>query len=189
MKKYLEYKIKMTEIDLLVDHYKAVEAADILKKFSNNNIKPFEISILTKDEEERLKKLYPAKVRNEIKHRWSYQFLLRELANDNHEYEAQVGSVATYSLTSHFCHYDWSGVSSRQAQIANAHSSNESEIYDIGHAMRILANLLSFEVFRVAEYMRGNNYNSKEASYLSMEIIDFIEELIEKENNIIDIMT
>ena len=183
--KYIEYKMKLTDIDRLLDHYKAVETVNTLKEFSTNSIKPFELSILSQEEYERLRKLYPAKIRNELKHKWSYQSLLQGLAHNHPEYEAQLGSLSTYSLASHFSHYDWTGVSSRQAQITDA-PVEESEIFDIGHAVRIVANLLSFEIFRVSEYLRGNNYNSAEVAILSMKTIDFIVELIGKGNLIID---
>lgn len=182
--KYIEYKYKLTEIDRLLDHFKALETINILMKHSDNSVEPFKLSVLAENEVEQLQKIYPAKIRNEIKSRWSYQSLLRNLADHHPEYEAQLGSFSTYSLTSHFCHFDWTGVSSRQAQIADA-PCEESVVFDVGHAIRIVANLLSFETFRVTEYMRGNNYNSTDTVKLSMDTIDFINELIQKGNEII----
>lgn len=183
--KYIEYKYKLTEIDMLLDHFKALETINILKKHSDNSVEPFKLSVLEENEVEQLQKLYPTKIRNDIKFRWSYQSLLRNLADNHLEYEAQLGSFSTYSLTSHFCHYDWTGVSSRQTQITGA-PSEEIIVFDVGHAIRIVANLLSFEAFRVLEYMRGNNYNSMDVSKLSMETIDFINELIQEGNGIIE---
>lgn len=186
--KYIEYKYKLTEIDKLLDHFKAVETIEILKKYSDNSTKPFELSVLTEDEADQLKKLYPAKVRNEIKGRWSYQSLLRSLADIHPEYKAQLGSFSTYSLTSHFGHFDWTGVSMRQLQIMS--SPNEDDIiFDIAHATRIVSNLLSFYIFRVTEYMRGNNININHVAELSMEAIDYINELINRENKIIESAT
>lgn len=98
----------------------------------------------------------PKKEQDKLKQKWSYQALLRSLAKANREYEAQLGTLSTYSLTSHFCHYDWTGVSSRNAQIVEAENPN-AIIFDIMHSIRILFNVLSMELFRVAEYMRGDN--------------------------------
>lgn len=44
--KYIEYKEKLYEIVKISDHKKAVEAVEILKEFSENSTKPFEIDIL-----------------------------------------------------------------------------------------------------------------------------------------------
>ena len=184
-KKYLEYKESLTEIDKLVDHKKAIEAIKILKEFSSNSIKPFELSVLSEDQIIELQSRYPKKLRTELKHRWSYQALLRSLAKDYPEYEAQLGSLSTYSLSSHFCHYDWTGVLSRQAQI-NGSADNVSEIYDVGHALRIISNILSMEIFRTMEYMRGNNYNSQKAAKLSIEAIEFTTEIGARENQIVE---
>lgn len=183
--KYIEYKYKTTEIDMLLDHFKALETINILERYSGNSIEPFKLSILSIDEVERLQKIYPAKVRNDIKRKWSYQSLMRNLADIHPEYEAQLGSFSTYSLTSHLSHFDWTGVSSRQAQISDA-PYEENVIFDVGHAIRIIANLLSFEVFRVTEYLRGNNYSSVAATNLAMETIVFITELIQQGNGIIE---
>lgn len=183
--KYMEYKYKLTEIDKLLDHFKAIETIKILKKYSSNSTKPFELSVLTENEANQLKSLYPAKVRNEIKGRWSYQSLLRSLADTHPEYKAQLGSFSTYSLTSHFGHFDWTGVSMRESQIMS--SSNEDDIiFDVAHAIRIASNLLSFYIFRVSEYMRGNNIGISRTAELSMETITYIDELINMENIIIE---
>lgn len=115
----------------------------------------------------------------------SYQALLCSLAKTNHEYEAQLGTLSTYSLTSHFCHYDWTGVSSRNAQIIESENPN-AIIFDIMHSIRILSNVLSMELFRVAEYMRGNRIDAPEVAALSMEVLKFVSDLDILNNNMLE---
>lgn len=174
--RYIEYKINLTDMDLMFDHKKSSEAVEILKKFSSNNTKPFECDILSVKKLMELKDKYPKRIQNDLKQKWSYQSLLRSLAQDNPEYKAQLGTLATYSQTSHLCHYDWTGVSCRNAQIEES-IKPESVMFDIAHSIRILSNVLSMEIFRVAEYMRGNKCNAPEVAELSLEVIKFIKEL------------
>ena len=188
--KYIEYKKTLTDIDLMTDHQKALEAIKVLKEFSSNST-ILESSFirttpyLPEEKLEELKNLYPARKRNEIKQRWSYQALLRSLAKTNVEYEAQLGTLSTYSQTSHLCHYDWTGLSSRQSQIMNADTEN-GELADIAHALRIMDNVLSMYLFRVAEYIRGNNFTSKDVSDLSIKAFSFLKDLSQKENELIE---
>lgn len=171
--KYIEYKVKLTDIDKILDHHKAVEAVDILKEFSQNSTKPFDLSVLSDEELAVLMKKYPKKERDALKRKWSYQSLLRSLAHSYLEYEAQLGTVSTYSLTSHFCHYDWTGLSSRNVQIMNS-VKTDAIIFDIMHCNRILSNVLSMELFRVAEYIRGNGFCSQEVTTLYLEVCEFV---------------
>ena len=75
LQKIKEYKEELSEIDALTDHKKAVETVEILKEFSYNSTKPFELSILPDDVFHDLENRYSAKRRNELKHKWSYQYL------------------------------------------------------------------------------------------------------------------
>lgn len=179
--KYIEYKVKLTDIDKIIDHNKAVKTVDILREFSTNSTKPFELSILSDEELSKLLAQYPRRERDELKRKWSYQSLLRSLAHNNQEYEAQLGTLSTYSLTSHFCHFDWTGVSSRNAQIMDSVNPN-AIVFDIMHCNRIISNVLSMELFRIGEYMRGNSFCSKEVAVLSLEVYEFIINL-DKVNN------
>lgn len=179
--KYIEYKVKLTDIDKILDHNKAIEAIDILKEFSKNSTKPFELSILSDEELSVLTKKYPKKARDALKRKWSYQMLLRSLAHTSAEYEAQLGTLSTYSLTSHFCHCDWTGSSSRNAQIVNAVKS-DAVVFDIMHCNRIISNVLCMELFRVMEYLRGNAYHSQEVITVCLEVYEFISGL-DKLNN------
>ena len=183
--KYVEYKQKLTDIDTMADHQKALEAITVLKEFSSNSTIPFELMLLPEEKLDELKLLYPARKRNEIKQRWSYQALLRSLAKTNAEYEAQLGTLSTYSQTSHLCHYDWTGLSTRQSQIMHA-DTECGELSDIAHALRIMDNVLSMYLFRVAEYMRGNKFTSKDVSELSIKALSFLKELSQKENELIE---
>ena len=81
--KYIEYKIKLGEIDRLTDHQRALEAIAILEQYSTNNTLPFRSQVLSEEEASELQQKYPAKIRNEIKQRWNYQNLLRALAANN----------------------------------------------------------------------------------------------------------
>lgn len=171
--KYIEYKHVLTEIEKISDHFKAIEAVKILKEFSINNTLPFEVNILSDEEIQLLQAKYTRKIKTEMKQKWSYQSLLKSLASNRPEYKAQLGTIATYSLSSHFCHYDWIGVSSRLAQLESAYDEKD-EIYDILHCYRILSNILSFEMFRASEYVRANNFSSAH----TLAIIDKIFELL-----------
>ena len=179
--KYTEYKEMLTDIDKLSDHNKAVEAVEILKEFSMNSTKPFEISILSDEEFAELSEKYPRKERDALKRKWSYQSLLRSLACEYPEYKAQIGTISTYSLASHFCHYDWTGLSDRNNQVMNA-TNPDAVVFDIMHCNRILSNVLSMELFRVAEYMRGNRFCSRDVVELYSEAYDFVT-CLDKYNN------
>lgn len=183
--KYAEYKIKLTNIDKILDHNKAVEAVDILREFSMNSTKPFELSILSDEELSELSEKYSKKERDALKRKWSYQSLLRSLAHVYPEYEAQLGTISTYSLTSHLCHYDWTGLSSRNAQIINS-VNPDAIIFDIMHCNRILSNVLSMELFRIAEYMRGNGFGSQEVTTLFLEVYEFVMALDKRSNELLE---
>lgn len=182
--RYREYRIDLAQIEKLEDHKKAIESVEILKEFSNNNTKPFEVSILSEEENDLLSATYPKQKKNDLKRRWGYSALLRELAKDNKEYEAQLGSLSTYALSSHFCHFDWTGVSSRNTQSLS--SEENSDLLDFGHALRIISNVLSCYLFRVAEYIRGNSFSSAEVSVIALEAYDFIKEIDKMQNKIIE---
>lgn len=181
-KRYIEYRVDLAQIERLEDHKKAVESVEILKEFSNNNTKPFEACILSTEEYDLLSATYTKQKKNDLKRRWGYSALLRELAKDNQEYEAQLGSLSTYALSSHFCHFDWTGVSSRNAPVLSPRE--ESEVFDFAHALRILSNVLSCYLFRVAEYIRGNSYSSVAVSAIAMELYGLIKEIDEMQNKI-----
>jgi len=170
--KYTEYKVKLTDIDRLNDHKKAIETIDILKKFSTYCTEPLERSILSDEELSRLLKLYPKKEQNKLKRKWSFRKLLESLVESNQEYEAQLGATSAYSLMSHFGHYDWTGVLDRNAQIMDSVNS-DSVVYDVIHSMRILSNVLNLELLRVMEYIRGNNFYSQEVLELYKEVYNF----------------
>lgn len=185
--KYKEYKTVLTEISKLEDHQKAVETINILKEFSDNSTIPFEASVLPDEIFQALKQKYPATTKNKFKRKWSYQNLLKELAKTQTEYEAQLGSISTYALTSHFTHFDWTGVSSMQEQIASS-PNNENVPFDVGHAVRIISNIVCFSVFRLMEYTRGNNFSSPETLKFSLEAIEFINNLDQRNNQILSRM-
>lgn len=99
--KYIEYKINLTDMDRIFDHKKSSEAVDILKEFSSNSTKPFECDILSDSELMEIMSNYPKRFQNDLKQKWSYQSLLRSLAQVNPEYKAQLGTLAT-SLARNF---------------------------------------------------------------------------------------
>lgn len=183
--KYAEYKEMLTDIDKLSDHHKSVEAVDILKEFSMNSTKPFEISILSDEELKTLSEKYPRKERDALKRKWSYQSLLRSLAREYPEYKAQLGTISTYSLASHFCHYDWTGLSSRNDHIMNS-VKPDAIIFDVMHCNRILSNVLGMELFRIAEYMRGNGFFPQDVIELYSEVYDFVISLDRYSNELLE---
>lgn len=174
--KYIEYKEKLYEIAKISDHKKAVEAVEILKEFSENSTKPFEIDILEGQDLTNLQAKYPSKLQNEIKNKWSYQQMLRDLAQNNTNYKAQLGTLATYSMTSHLCHFDWTGVCSRQEQMANS-QADDAYLWDTAHCLRILSNVMSMELFRVTEYLCNSKVELLKALSLSTEVLDFINQI------------
>lgn len=183
--KYVEYKIKLTDIDKISDHNKAIEAANILREFSRNSTKPVEVSILSDNELTELSKKYPKKDKEALKRKWSYKSLLHSLAHTYPEYEAQLGTFFTYSLTSHFCHYDWTGLSSRNAQIVNSIHDDEI-VFDVMHCNRIISNVLSLELLRITEYMRGNSFCTQEVMALYLEVYEFVIGLDKVSNELLE---
>lgn len=184
IEKYCEYKNIMSDIDRLNDHRKAQDAIRILKRFSTNNTKPFEAMILSEEKADEINK-YSRKYKNELKKKWSYQSLLNTLANTRVEYEAQLGSLSTYALTSHYCHLDYIGLSDNLNRIILS-KNNGSIISDYIHSLRIIHNILSFYAFRVLEYMRCNNYFPKEVNGLCLEMIEYSQNLNNEMNTIIN---
>lgn len=183
--KYTEYRVIMPELDRLNDHRKAQEAITILKQFTSNNTKPFESMLLSDEEFDKIKNQYTRSFKDTIKKKWTYQSLLKALASNHTEYEAQLGSLSTYALTSHYCHLDYTGLNDLKMQFAaSVHDNNI--IIDYAHALRIIANILSFYVFRVLEYMRCNDYYPENIKQLCLEIIQYEQELNSELNAIIN---
>ena len=180
-----EYRIILCEIDKLSDHKKSKEAIEILKEFSQNNLTPFEVMVLSDEEEASLTAKYPASKRNEYTRKWSYQALLRALAKDHKEYEAQLGTLSTYATSSHFCHFDWTGVSAHHEQIMSSRDGS-NELYDYLHALRILSNVLSLYLFRVVEYMRGNQYSTEELAEKCAHGFDLAAEMDREHNQLLN---
>lgn len=178
-KEYI-YRECLTDIDKISDHYKAFDTINILKEFSYNNTKPFESLLLDKDLLENLQLKYPSKIRKQLKNEWSYQSLLRSLAESANEYKAQLGTISTYALTSHFIHYDWTGLNMRKA---NIDEKATSILYDIIHSLRILSNTLSFYSFRVMEFLRANEWRNTEIAQLSIDLLQFVDELDKIQND------
>lgn len=102
--------------------------------------------------------------------------MLRDLAKKNTNYKAQLGTLATYSMTSHLCHFDWTGVCSRRDQIVNSHDK-DAYLWDAAHCLRIHSNVISMELFRVAEYASNSNVELPEALNLCTEILDFVQQI------------
>ena len=178
-KEYI-YRECLTEIDKISDHYKAFDTIKILKEFSNNNTKPFESLLLDKDLLENLQLKYPSKIRKQLKNEWSYQSLLRSLAELANEYKAQLGTISTYALTSHFIHYDWTGLNMRKS---NVDENETSILYDLIHSLRILSNTLSFYSFRVMEFLRANEWRNTEIAQLSIDLLQFVDSLDKIQND------
>lgn len=183
--KYIEYKEKLYEIAQIADHRKAIEAVEILKEFSENSIRPIEVDILQEEKLIELQKKYPVKMRNELKRKWSYQEMLRSLAKLNEEYKAQLGTLATYSMTSHFCHFDWNGVYNRQTQLIYSQYEN-ADVWDIAHGLRILSNVMSMELFRVMEYIKNSKIDLSKVVQISLEMLNLIHEVDDLGNKIIE---
>lgn len=178
-KEYI-YRECLSEIDKITDHYKAADTIKILKEFSYNNLKPFESLLLDNDLLEDLQLKYPSKIRKQLKNEWSYQSLLRSLAESANEYKAQLGTISTYALTSHFIHYDWTGISMRKS---NSDDNRTSILYDLIHSLRILSNALSFYSFRIMEFLRANEWRNTEIARLSIDLLEFVYELDKIQND------
>ena len=182
--RYEEYKNILYEIDLLTDHKKAKEAIEIIKLFSQNNLGPFEAMILSDEDALSLTTKFPASKRNEYTRKWNYQTLLKNLAQKNKEYEAQLGTLSTYATISHNCHFDWTGVSARTEEILTARDGS-NELYDYIHALRILSNVLSMYLFRVIEYLRGNNYDNKAIWKKCLTGFSLVSEMDQEQNELL----
>ena len=152
-KKLIEYQRALLSFEKVSDHKKAKEAIEILNHFTSNSTKPFEAMLLDETLVSQIEDSYSRREKAELESKWKYQALLRSLAQDSKEYEAQLGSLATYAQTSHFIHLDWSGVQQIQSSIV---CGEESYKYGYGHALRIISNVLSIYAFRVLEYMQCN---------------------------------
>ena len=153
--KYLEYRYVLCELEMVADHKKAVETLAVFEEFSIDHSKiPLKASILSDELLKDIQSKYTKKDISEIKGRWTYQAMIRSLATTKPEYKAQLGSLSTYADTSHFAHFDWTGLSTRQARL-NLNVRNDDR-FDVAHAARIISNVLSLTLFRFWEY--GNVY-------------------------------
>lgn len=154
-KKYEEYRFALYDFERLSDHKKALETLEIFDEFSIQHSKvPFEVSVLPDEILTEIESKYTKKQKGEIKGKWTYQALLRDLAKHNEQYKAQLGTLSTYALTSHYAHFDWTGLSSRLAQLQSV-AKGEDVHYDIVHCLRIISNILSFAMFRALEYIQA----------------------------------
>lgn len=163
-KKYEEYRYALYGMEMVSDHKKAQETLGIFKEFSiDNSTIPFKVSILPDDLLESLQSQYTNKQKDEIKRKWTYQAMLRSLAKDRPEYKAQLGSLSTYASTSHYAHFDCTGLSSRQAQL-EAIAKNPDDHYDVVHGFRIISNILSFAIFRAWEYINAYGCKSQDTN-------------------------
>ena len=185
MAKYVEYRYALYEMEMISDHNKAVETLSIFEEFSINNSKiPFEASLLPEDFLKELQSKYTRKQRNEIKGRWTYQTMLRSLAKDKPEYRAQLGSLSTYANTSHYAHFDWTGLSSRLAQL-KSNTQNTDMHYDVAHGFRIISNILCFAMFRAWEYINVYGAKSQEIYPILSDMAKEIRELDAYANKIL----
>ena len=153
--KYTEYRYILHTMEMITDHRKSLETLQIFEEFAIDHSKiPFESNIMSEEVIEAFYARYPKGERDRIKSKWTYQGMLRSLAEAKPEYRAQLGSLSTYADTSHYAHFDWTGLSTRQSRL-KCNVTNEFN-YDIVHAARIISNVLCLAMFRVWEY--GNVY-------------------------------
>lgn len=183
--KHYEYKVQLREIDKIEDHKKAVEALETLHRFSQNDLSPFESNILDDDEYDSLVSKYPRQIKNNLKKKWSYRSLLESLADSDIMYNAQLGSLYAYALSSHFCHFDWTSIIFKYETMASADTSSGITL-DIIHALRIVSNLLSFYLFRVFEYINRNKWNNNEITKLMKDTHDLIFYLDSEQNRLLE---
>lgn len=184
--RYEEYKIMLYEMAKLEDHIKSTEAIEVIKKFSQNSTKPFEQDILDETTVSTLNSKYPSKTKNRIKSKWTYKNMLKALAQNDSNYKAQLGTLTTYSMMSHFCHFDWNGVLDRQSQISNS-QEKDAYIWDTLHCLRILSNVMSMELFRITEYLKRSGVPLPSVEKISLEILDFILQIDEYNKKIIEV--
>lgn len=131
-----------------------------------------------------LENKYNKKTRAELNYSWNYQKLLCELAKIDELYEAQLGTIFSYSFSSHLIHYDYNGLILRNMPVLHA-SDDDSVDYDIAQALKILSNTLSFYLFRVVAYVKGNKCGDGKTEQIMLELLSFIEELDETQNAIV----
>lgn len=182
-KRLTEYQADLLSLERINDHKKAKEAIETLKQFTNHSTKPFETMLLDETMVSEIEATYSRKDRNALEGKWKYQALLRSLAQDSKEYEAQLGSLATYAQTSHLIHLDWSGVQQIQGSIM--HNEDDCK-YSYGHALRVLSNVLSIYLFRVLEYMRCNNSFPQEVIVLCNSLANLEERISSELNQLVE---
>lgn len=169
-RKYEEYRFMLYDFEKLVDHNKAQETIGIFKEFNiQHSTLPFEVNILSDEEQKIIKSRYSKKEKDDLKRRWTYQAMLRNLAESRIEYKSQLGTLSTYATTSHYAHFDWSGMTSRLAQLRAA-AKEENINYDIAHCLRIISNILNFELMRALEYIQVHGLKSKNSLLIIQEI-------------------
>ena len=169
-RKYEEYRYMLHDFEKLTDHNKAQETLNIFKEFNiQHSTLPFEVNILSDEQQKIIKSKYSKKEKDDLKRRWTYQAMLRSLAESRTEYKAQLGTLSTYASTSHYAHFDWSGLMSRLAQLHSA-AKEEDINYDIAHGLRIVSNILNFELMRALEYIQVYGLKSKNSLLIIQEI-------------------
>lgn len=171
-RKYNEYRFMLYDLEQIADHNKAIETLEIFREFDiQNSTLPFEANILPDEQRNIIHSKYSKKAKDELKRRWTYQAMLRSLAESRNEYKAQLGTLSTYASTSHYAHFDWSGLSSRLAQL-HAVAKEETANYDIAHCYRIVSNILSFELIRALEYIQVYGLKSRESLQIIEEVFN-----------------
>lgn len=178
-----EYYEIMPEMQKLTDHEKAMDAMKIFKELGYVK-HPFQVSILSDMELDRLKKKYSKNAISNMNKKWSYKRILTELANIDDRYHVLFTTLYSYSLSSHYIHYDGEALHMRAEALR---SQTEKQDYDLetAYILRIISNILAMMLLRVSEYVRQYKINEEkvlnrivDAMKLQVEIDDLAEKIV-----------
>jgi hypothetical protein len=179
-----EYYSIIPEMQKISDHEKAVEAINTLKLVGVDK-HPFQVSILSVEELEKLKERYPKNRIKDLSQKWSYKNILRNLIIKDNTYKLLASTLYAYSLSSHLIHYDGKCLKQRaEALLINAIGNDES--LDLGHLLRIISNVVSLGTIRVGEYVKLYSLDVKKYEKNLNDNITFLNEIEEIINKTVD---
>lgn len=180
-----EYYEIIPEMQKLSDHERAEEAMQIFREFGYEK-HPFQLSILSDADLDRLKSKYSKTAISNMNKKWSFKKLLEELVSKDEKYYVLYTTLYSYSLSSHYIHYDGEALHMR-AEALKEQVQRQDNSLEVAHILRVVSNILALMLLRVGEYVRQyKNSDEKvlssiaEAMELQVEIDDIIEKIIKE---------
>jgi hypothetical protein len=134
------------------------------------------VSILTDEEVDSLKDKYSKNYISKLNKKWSYKNLLKKLIETDKIYSVLATTYYSYSLSSHFIHYDGEALYMRSESTRLQAVKNDYNL-ELAHVLRIISNVLAMMLLRTGEYISKYNISSKKTNETVEEAISLQREI------------